>query len=89
MASPKPFVVSYDLDKPGQNYGRIDKALRDLGATRILFSQWALKSVYTATQLMEHLKGYIDTNDRLLVTEISDWASYNLMVKISDVVKAA
>ena len=40
---------------------------------------------YTAAQLRDHLKQYIDSNDRLLVTEMGDWATYNALVKINDI----
>jgi hypothetical protein len=45
----------------------------------VLLSQWALASTWTAAQLRDDLKTYIDANDRILVTVIADWASYNLM----------
>jgi hypothetical protein len=42
-------------------------------------SQWALATTWTAVQLRDDLKGYIDANDRLLVVQVADWASFNLM----------
>jgi len=75
----KPFLISYDLDKPGQNYDGLIARLKQHGAFRVLLSQWALASTWTAAQLRDDLKTYIDANDRILVTVIADWASYNLM----------
>lgn len=75
----KPLLVSYDLDKPGQNYERLITRLKEHGAFRVLLSQWALKTTWTPVQLRDDLKSYIDANDRLLITEVADWASYNLM----------
>lgn len=82
------YLISYDLDKPGQNYGRLERALQEFGAVRVLFSQWVLKSKATAAQLRDHFQKSIDTNDRLLVTEVGDWASYNTLVKVADALAA-
>jgi hypothetical protein len=75
----KAFLVSYDLDKPGQNYARIISALERLGAVRVLLSQWALNSTLTAVELRNQLRPFLDSNDRMLVTEIKDWAAINLL----------
>ena len=75
----KPYLISYDLDKPGQNYERLIARMKQLGAFHVLLSQWALATTWTAIQLRDDLMQYIDSNDRLLVTGISDWAFYNLM----------
>jgi hypothetical protein len=65
-------VVSYDLDKPGQNYPAIIKRLEQLGAKRILFSQWMLKSPMTAEQLRDDLIRFIDATDMLLVIDATN-----------------
>jgi hypothetical protein len=75
----KPFLISYDLDKPGQNYDKLINRLKEHGAVRVLYSQWALKSTWTPVHLRDDLKLFMDSNDRLLVTEIVDWASFRLM----------
>jgi hypothetical protein len=75
----KPFLISYDLDKPGQNYDKLINRLKEHGAFRVLFSQWALKTTWTAVELRDDLKTYMDSNDRLLVTEVASWASWRLM----------
>lgn len=75
----KPFLISYDLDRPGQNYERLTTRLKQLGAVRVLMSQWALKSQYGAKALRDDILQYMDSNDRLLVTQVGDWAYSNLM----------
>ncbi len=75
----KPYVISYDLDKPGQNYERLIARLKEHGAFRVQLSQWALGTTWTAAQLRDDLMGYIDSNDRLLVVQVAGWASFNLM----------
>lgn len=74
------FKVSYDLRKPGRDYQPLYNALARLGATRILLSEWivALDRV-SAEQVRDALLRFIDSNDRLLVVAISDWATFNAL----------
>ena len=73
------FAISYDLNKPGQNYESLFARLVQHGAFRVQLSQWALATTWTAAQLRDDLMRYIDANDRLLVIQIGNWASFNLL----------
>lgn len=74
------FIISYDLKPPGQEYRTLISALKQMGAKRVLKSQWAFMGARgRAEELRDTLMAFIDDNDRLLVTEVRDWASYNLM----------
>ena len=76
----KAYTISYDLDRPGQNYTRLFARLQQLGAVRVLLSQWAVKTTWSAVQLRNDLRQHgIDGNDRLLITQVTDWAAYNMM----------
>ena len=76
----KAFAVSYDLDKPGQDYTRLIARLRQLGAASIQKSQWVLANSASALDIVNDLRRYMDGNDRLFVVEIpGDWAFYNIM----------
>jgi CRISPR-associated endonuclease Cas2 len=77
-------AVSYDLNTPGQNYPAIQKRLEQLGAKRIQYSHWMLKSSMTASQLRDDLRLHIDTNDRLLVVDVTNapMAWHNLQIEI-------
>ncbi len=80
------YIVSYDLNDPGQDYPKLITELEKLGAKRILFSQWGVrKTNTTAAKLRDHLSKFIDSNDRLLVisAESGSWASKRLMTKLS------
>ena len=81
----KRFIVSYDLLRPGQNYHQLFNALEVLGAKRALLSLWVLRGDYKALSIRDHLMRYIDQNDRVIVTEMGDWATYNSMVDINTV----
>jgi len=75
------FLVSYDLDKPGQDYADLIAALKKVGAVKLLYSQWGLITTSTAVQIRDYLKQFIDGNDRLLVVELSGQVAwYNVMI---------
>ena len=80
------YVISYDLISPGKDYQKLWDALSDIGAQRILLSQWAVRRTNTsAKNLRDYIWQFMDANDRLLVmdSESSDWAGINLMTKLS------
>ena len=81
----KRFLVSYDLLRPGQNYQALQNALVALRAQRALLSLWVLSGDYKASALRDHLLQYIDKNDRVIVTEMGDWATYGSMVDINTI----
>lgn len=42
------YIVSYDLNKPEQDYPKLISELKRLGAIKILYSEWLLKIDETA-----------------------------------------
>lgn len=66
------FTVSYDLLKPGQDYTSLIARLKALGAVKVLLSQWMLTGNFTAAQLRDDLKRFIDVDDRLLVIDVTN-----------------
>ena len=82
------YIISYDLLRPGQDYPTLWKELERLKAKRVLKSQWVVRlSNTSSTKLRNHLKKFIDANDRLLINSVDsvDWAGWNLKTKISSV----
>jgi hypothetical protein len=79
------FFISYDLMTPGKDYQRLYDKLAALGGQRVLLSLWALRGNYSATSLRDTLKSFIDSNDRLLVDESNNWASYGALVDINKI----
>lgn len=55
--------------------------LKRLGGVGVLLSTWALRDDRSAKQLRDHLKGFVDADDRLLVVEMlaSNWGGTNLI----------
>jgi hypothetical protein len=76
----KAFIVAYDLRKPVQNYPRLWAELERLGAVRLLASDWLVVLNSTARQVAEHFVKFVDSDDRLLVTEPADTVWYNLLI---------
>jgi hypothetical protein len=79
------FFISYDLMTPGKDYQKLFAKLEALGGQRVLLSMWALRGNYTATDLRDTLKSFVDSNDRLLVDESNTWASFRALVDINKI----
>ena len=80
----KKYLISYDLDKPGQDYSRLTKELERLGATKILYSEWVVRGQWTAVQLRDHLMAFIDSNDMLLVVGLTGEAAWTSLMVSND-----
>jgi hypothetical protein len=74
------FFITYDLVKPGKDYQKLWDKLKNLGCQRVLLSVWAVRGNYTAADLRDVLKDFIDANDRLLVVQSADWATWAAMI---------
>lgn len=86
------FVITYDLNKPGQNYSSLHDAIKQLGQWwHCQDSTWVVVSGLTATQIRDALKSKMDSKDNLLVVqsagvgawfgfsqECSDWLKEHL-----------
>lgn len=77
------YLVSYDLKTPGQDYPALTALLTGLNAQRVLRSQWLVVYNSTALDLAKRVisSGGLDTNDRVLVTEVTQSTAWlNLMI---------
>jgi hypothetical protein len=83
------YLISYDLDKPGQDYHRLIKELERLGATKVLFSEWLFNSTSTAVQIRDYLQGFVDANDMLLIVELTGVAAWTKLMINHEAVKQA
>jgi hypothetical protein len=71
----KLYLVTCELLDPGP-YDSLRSRLRSLEAKQILERQWALRSTYTAAQLKDILREFLDDKDRIVVVEVGqEWAS--------------
>ena len=73
----KSLIIGYDLRRPGQNYDSLIKQIKELGSWwHGLDSTWIIKTNQTATQIRDVLRQHIDSNDRLLVAELTGNAAW-------------
>jgi hypothetical protein len=70
------YLIVYDLERRSEDYEPLLDALRKLGALHALYSKWVLRTDYTAVQLRDYLRQFIDTNDLLLVVELTGVAAW-------------
>lgn len=64
------YTVSYDLVKR-KDYPKLWEALEKLNAHRALESLWLVAVTNTAEQLHNHLKQFVDADDRIWVSELT------------------
>lgn len=73
----KLYFLSYDLCNE-RDYETLYKELENFKAVRVLESVWCFKRVNTnAERLRNYFNNFIDKDDKLLVTESAEWATYN------------
>ena len=82
--------ISYDLNKPGQNYEKLIEAIKSLGPwAKLQQSFWYVNSIYDAATAAKHLKQFTDANDYLVVVDATNnnvyW--YNCIESVSDLLK--
>ena len=88
----KTFLISYDLGVPetSDDYRRLINEIKSYpGWAKPLQSVWFIKTVKGVGEVRTHLQKFIDTNDRLLVMDVtaSGWSSYNLQQDVVDWLK--
>ncbi|MDU2064375.1 MAG: hypothetical protein E6713_05985 [Sporomusaceae bacterium] len=67
------YLITYDLNTPGQKYEKLYEEIKTLGAWwHYLESVWIVDTSLNANQITEKLKRHmaIDANDRLLVIAV-------------------
>ena len=84
-------AISYDLSKPSRNYDDLYKAIKALGSwCHALESYWIVRTSLTPVQVRDRLKSVMDSDDSLLVTELTGtWASWNVGNNQTDWLKSA
>ncbi len=77
------YLISCDLRSytTMNQYRELFGALHALGAQRVLLSEWFVRCDETSVALRDRLQGLVDSQDRLLVSEVAvNWAGYNLFI---------
>ncbi|BEU87846.1 hypothetical protein TAMA11512_13100 [Selenomonas sp. TAMA-11512] len=63
------YLITYDLNRPGQNYDSLYQAIKALGSSwwHYLDSTWLVNTELNAKQITQRLTKCLDKSDRLLV----------------------
>lgn len=67
------YIISYDLNKPGQNYSELYESIKNASNgtwCHFLDSTWLICSAKLPTAIVDDLSKHFDKNDRLLVFEV-------------------
>lgn len=73
------YFVDYDLRKQ-RDYQKLYDALNALTSVRVLESLWAFNhGNISCSQVRDHSKQFIDSDDRLVVSQVTDWATYGAL----------
>lgn len=65
-------LISYDLNKPGQDYSDLHEKIKALGAWwHYLDSTWIVVSSLSPSQAFDRLKPALDTSDMVLILNIT------------------
>lgn len=79
------FLVSYDLNRPGQQYASLINRLEQLGARRVLYSQWMLRTATPVEALRNDLQRFLDAGDGILVVDVTNapmaWSNLQSEIK--------
>ena len=65
------YLISYDI-RQGNEYDPILDVLTELGAVKILRSQWAVRSKLSVVELRDRVAVALSPGDRLLVSRLDD-----------------
>ena len=69
-------LISYDLRAPGRNYDDVYKQLKSYDNWwKNLESVWIVVTSKSPSQVRDDLKVLVDSNDKILVVDISDQSS--------------
>lgn len=67
----KPYMVSYDLNNPGQKYDKVFEIIKEFGAyIKLQKSFWLVKTNLNPNQMCEKLNTVLDNNDSLFICEL-------------------
>lgn len=71
----KPFMISYDLDTPGQKYSDLKECIeKDISSAWCHYqeSMYLVRSSFTPYEMVKKLEPFIDSNDSVIITEITN-----------------
>lgn len=71
------YIISYDLDNPGQNYEKLIDAIKNYGTyAKITESCWCIVSTDESKVIRDNLESIVDSNDKLFVAKLTGQAAW-------------
>lgn len=71
------YLITYDLNKKGQNYYALYEAIKTFGEyIHPLDSTWLIETNSSTDTVYNFLRQYIDGNDRLFIVKVVDYWGY-------------
>ncbi len=71
------FIITYDLNKTGQNYKNLEDAIKSYGTwAKITTTTYTIVTNSSAVDVRNYLQKYIDSNDELFVAKLSGEAAW-------------
>ncbi len=72
------YIITYDLNKTGQNYESLEKAIKAYGTwAKIATTTYIIVSSSNSESIRNNLKQYIDNNDELFVGRLNGEAAWS------------
>lgn len=66
------YLITYDLNKPRQNYAGLYEAIKELGAWwHYLDSTWIVDTSLNSSQIYDRIHPTMDSNDYLLIIRVT------------------
>lgn len=65
------YIITYDLDAPGQNYDKLIKKIKTYHWAKLTESCWCITSSKPAKDIRDDLNSALDKNDKLFVAKLS------------------
>ena len=84
------YLASIDLKTVGRDYGVLYAYLKTIDAHQAQASAWLIETVEPLRVLSDHLLGFLDGNDSLLLIEVAPttaWAATHLVEQTGEWLK--
>ena len=91
MAERRSLLVSYDLrgrDETSADYEALIDAIKSYPThSKLMLSTWIVVTPRSSKEVLDHLVGYMDANDRLFVCALGKPASWRNLMSSSEWIK--
>ncbi|MGE7762274.1 CRISPR-associated protein Cas2 [Peribacillus sp. NPDC097895] len=74
------YIITYDLLAPGQDYDKLIEKIKEFSGEKITESAWVVKTTLKASELFDSLIPFLDSNDRLFVSQLTAEAKWRTNV---------